>query len=134
MFYVSVPKERTRRDEASYSGTDEVYDIVKDTTKKEVPTRSNSLQDNLAYETPSLTQITQEEQLVLFSVTNEAYGVVKDTTREEVPPQSISLEHNVAYGETKPSNEQQPVHIVYDTPLQLQQQEDVEYEDIDDYI
>ena len=79
-----MPEERTRKDEASYSGTDEVYDI--DTTKKEAPTRSNSLQDNLAYKTPSLTQITQEEPQVLFSVTNEAYGVVKDTTREEVPP------------------------------------------------
>ena len=113
-----MPEKRTKRDKASYSGTDEV-----------------SLEDSQAYETPSLTQITQEEPQVLFSVTNEAYGVVKDTTREEIPPQSIFLEHNVAYGETKPSNEQQPVHIVYETPLQQEEEySNTEYEDIDDYI
>ena len=136
IFYVSVPEERTRRDKASYFGTDEVYDVVKDTTREEVPLQSISLQHNLAYETPSLTQITQEEPQVLFSVTNEAYGVVKDATREDVPLQSISLEHNVAYGKTKPSNEQQPLHIVYDTPLLLQQEEEeysnIEYEDTED--
>ena len=45
----------------------------------------------------------------------EAYGVVKDTNREKFPLQSISLGHNVVYGETKPSNEQQPVSVVYGT-------------------
>ena len=119
-----------------FSGTDEVYDVVKDTTREDVPLQSISLQHNLAYETPSLTQITQEEPQVLFSGTDEAYGVVKDTTTEEVPLQSISLEHNVAYGKTKPSNEQQPLHIVYDTPLLLQQEEEeysnIEYEDTED--
>ena len=119
-----MPEERTRRDEASYFGTDEVYGVVKDTTREEVPLQTISLEDTLANETPSLTQITQEEPQALFSGTDEVYDVVKDTTREEVPLQSIHLEHNVAYGETKPSNEQQPVHIVYDTPLLLQQQED----------
>ena len=52
---------------------------------------------------------------IFYSGTNEAYGVVKDTNRENVPLQSIPLGHNVAYGETKPSNEQQPVPVVYET-------------------
>ena len=115
-----MPEKRTRRDKASYFGTDEVYSVVKNTTREEVPLQTISLEDTLANETPSLTQITQEEPQALFSGTDEVYDVVKD---EEVPL-SIHLEHNVAYGKTKPSNEQQPVPVVYDTPLLLRQQED----------
>ena len=77
---------------------------------------------------------------ILYSDTNEAYDVVKDTTREEVPLQSIQLEHNLAYDKTKPSIEQQPVPVVYDTPLLLPQQQqkqqygNSQYDEINDCI
>ena len=69
---------------------------------------------------------------------NEVYDVVKDTTREEVPLQSIHLEHNLAYDKTKPSIKQQPVPVVYDTPLLLPQQQQLkttsQYDEINDLI
>ena len=40
-----------------------------------------------------------------------------------MPLQSIHLEHNLAYGEIKPSIKQQPVTVVYDTPLPMPQQQ-----------
>ena len=41
---------------------------------------------------------------------------------ENFPLQSIPLGHNVAYDETKPSNEQQPVPVVYETVSLFPQQ------------
>ena len=70
-----------------------------------------------------MSEETTTRDKILYSDTNEAYDVVKDTTREEVPLQSIHLEHNLAYGEIKPSIEQQPVSVVYDTPLLMPQQQ-----------
>ena len=87
-----------------------------------------------------MSEETTRRDKILYSDTNEDYDVVKDTTREEVPLQSIHLEHNLAYDKTKPSIKQQPVPVVYDTPLLLPQQQqkqqysNSQYDEINDCI
>ena len=86
----------------------------------------------------SVSEETTRRDKILYSDTNESYDVVKDTTREEVPLQSIHLEHNLAYDKTKPSIKQQPVPVVYDTPLLMPQQKQLkptsQYDEINDFI
>ena len=45
-----MSEETTTRDKILYSDTNEAYDVVKDTTREEVPLQSIHLEHNLAYD------------------------------------------------------------------------------------